>query len=234
MSDYMSLSSGDAFGSSWGTSIGAYSGGGGGAGTDYGSAFGMAGSGGGGGGGGYDADAIMAVQKAQALNQAQENNYNSVMQAMNMQQHQPQNQPIAQLQVQQQQGQQQAQGLMPPQASPAAAAQGGGGAGGAWNTPIVAPATYRAVQSQAQHAQPDPQYLHVLWAKRRDVARLVILTFVVLLAISSHATAYHYLKTYLEDHALDLTFWKELGIRAAYPVVILVILWHLKAFVPSK
>ena len=61
------------------------------------------------------------------------------------------------------------------------------------------------------------------------MAKLVVLSIVVLLAISLHSAAWHYLKEYIETCA-HLTFWQEVGVRTAYPIVVVVVLWHLKSF----
>jgi hypothetical protein len=50
----------------------------------------------------------------------------------------------------------------------------------------------------------------------------------VLLAISVHTAAWHYLLEYIET-ARELTYWKEVGLRVAYPVLVLLVLWNLKS-----
>ena len=83
-------------------------------------------------------------------------------------------------------------------------------------------------QAAADHYY-EPGYLEVLWARRRDVAKLFILAVVVLLALSMHSAAWHYLKEYIDTSA-QLTYWQEVGVRAAYPVAVLLVLWHCKSF----
>lgn len=78
----------------------------------------------------------------------------------------------------------------------------------------------------------DPGYLETLWERRRDVAKLAILSLVVLLAISAHSAAWHYLREFIETRT-RLTYWQEVGLRVAYPIVILLILWHFKAWGPA-
>ena len=75
----------------------------------------------------------------------------------------------------------------------------------------------------------DPGYLEQLWQRRRDVAKLCILSLVVLLAISINTAAWHYIREYIETHP-TLTQWQEVGLRVAYPVVVLLVLWHFKSF----
>ena len=74
----------------------------------------------------------------------------------------------------------------------------------------------------------DPGYLENLWQKRRDVAKLCILALAVLLAISAHSAAWHYLREFIET-APQLSHWQELGLRIGYPAIVLIVLWNLKA-----
>ena len=79
-----------------------------------------------------------------------------------------------------------------------------------------------------------PSYWQLMWQKRREVARLCVLSLVVLLAISFHATVLHYIKTYIEEQGSSLTEGKEMLLRLAYPVSVLLLLWHVKAFGTGK
>jgi uncharacterized membrane protein YcjF (UPF0283 family) len=92
-------------------------------------------------------------------------------------------------------------------------------------------AQMQQLQEQFQQAQA-PGYLETLWQRRRDMAKLLILAIVVLLAMSMHTAMWHYLRNYIES-AQRLTFWQELGLRAGYPVAIFLVLWHAKSFLPS-
>ncbi len=98
----------------------------------------------------------------------------------------------------------------------------------------AAAAAAAQAQAQAQAAASaehyyEPGYLEVLWARRRDVAKLFILAVVVLLALSMHSAAWHYLKEYI-DTCAQLTYWQEVGVRVAYPVAVVLVLWHCKSF----
>jgi hypothetical protein len=42
-----------------------------------------------------------------------------------------------------------------------------------------------------------------------------------------HTAVWHYLLEYIET-AQKLTYWKEVALRAAYPVVVLLLLWNLE------
>jgi hypothetical protein len=74
----------------------------------------------------------------------------------------------------------------------------------------------------------EPGYIEYLWLRRREVVKLVVISLVVLLAISSHSTVWHYLREYLDN--ADLTTAQELMLRLAYPLAVFVVLWHTKAF----
>jgi hypothetical protein len=75
----------------------------------------------------------------------------------------------------------------------------------------------------------EPGYFETLWARRRAVVKLVVLALVVLLAVSSHATIWHYLKQLIED--VEPTRYQEIALRVAYPLAVLAVMWNLKAFV---
>ena len=74
----------------------------------------------------------------------------------------------------------------------------------------------------------EPGYLETLWKRKRDVIKLCTISLVVLLAISSHNTVWHYLREYLDTAVLTGT--QDVILRVAYPAAVLVILWHTKAF----
>ena len=72
-----------------------------------------------------------------------------------------------------------------------------------------------------------------MWARRRDVAKLCILALVVLLAIATHSAAWHYILEYIET-ARSMSYWREAAIRAAYPVVVLALLWGAKGLTSAR
>ena len=82
-----------------------------------------------------------------------------------------------------------------------------------------------------QTALPEPGYMDSLWNRRRAIVKLCVLSLVVLLAISGHATVWHYLREYIE--VASLTQRQELAIRLAYPLSVLAVLWHVKTFLSS-
>ena len=79
-----------------------------------------------------------------------------------------------------------------------------------------------------QQSNAQPGYVDKMWTKKRDVLRLVMFTFVFMLALSFHWVAKHYLKAHLEANLLSPG--KEFLLRAAYPLAILFIVWNLRVF----
>lgn len=104
-----------------------------------------------------------------------------------------------------------------------------GGVAPLYPAPML-PLAYQAPAQQAAPAAalPEPGYFELLWARRREIVKLVVLSLVVLLAISSHSTVWHYLQDYVDLQQLE--GGKELAVRLAYPAAVLVLLWHFKAF----
>ena len=88
-------------------------------------------------------------------------------------------------------------------------------------------------QRQLPPQKGEPGYLEQLWQRRRDVAKLCILSLVVLLAISAHSAAWHYLREFIETTP-KLTFWQEVALRTAYPAFVLIVLWHFKSFLTKQ
>jgi hypothetical protein len=123
----------------------------------------------------------------------------------------------------QQQHQQQQQQPVVRLAAPQQQYGGGGG-----EVPQLTPQQQQQLVLAALAAPPAPSpgLMERMWARRRELAKLCVLVLVVLLAMATHTTAWHYLKEYLED--ATLTSFQEFACRAAYPLVILVLLWALK------
>lgn len=132
----------------------------------------------------------------------------------------------AQAQAQLQQQQQGGGGGAPPLPQPSAPYM----ASAAAQQQAAAAAAYYAWLAQQQAAAArGPSYLQRLWSTRVDLARLLLLTLIVWLAISAHATFLHYLRAAVEARG-GMSEGRELALRAAYPVAILLALWHVKTF----
>ena len=94
---------------------------------------------------------------------------------------------------------------------------------------LVMTGSAKPAAASAPAESSDPGYLETLWEKRRDVAKLCILALAILLAISAHSAAWHYIREFIET-APNLNEWHELALRLAYPLIVLIVLWNLKAF----
>jgi hypothetical protein len=83
-------------------------------------------------------------------------------------------------------------------------------------------------------AVPSNSFFNVMWGKRRDVLKLVVLAGVILLAVSTHWSICHYAKTYLEQLSYNAngdssSAWQDAAVRIGYPLAVLLLLWILKA-----
>tara|TARA_B100001540_G_C15816831_1_gene648073 strand:- start:5348 stop:5893 length:546 start_codon:yes stop_codon:yes gene_type:complete len=80
---------------------------------------------------------------------------------------------------------------------------------------------------QQQQQQVENTFWNRLSYKRNEVFKLVMFSLVILLAISLDRMASYYLSKYVNENVL--TDNQEMIIRFAYPVIIVLILWFLKA-----
>jgi hypothetical protein len=71
-------------------------------------------------------------------------------------------------------------------------------------------------------------YIDKMLSKKKDVMKLLVISFVFLLAMSLHSVIEFYLRKYLEENVLGAG--KELLVRLLYPASILLILWNMKVF----
>jgi small-conductance mechanosensitive channel len=78
-------------------------------------------------------------------------------------------------------------------------------------------------------------YLAMFWDRRSSVGKLIILSLAILFAVSLHHTACFYLKVASDRVKMSRNFkwWQDVIIRIAYPLIILIILWHAKMVVKT-
>lgn len=74
----------------------------------------------------------------------------------------------------------------------------------------------------------EPGYFERMGWRRRDVMKLIVLAVMVTLGISLHWVGSHYITEWIESSDFDAK--QRLAIRAAYPAIIIFVLWNLKAF----
>jgi hypothetical protein len=78
----------------------------------------------------------------------------------------------------------------------------------------------------------EQSYITTLLSKKRDIMKLMVLTGVILLALSVHGVVCHYCNLYFDSS--DLGFWQGLGLRILYPTIVVFIVWNIKAFMPGQ
>nr|WRJ69664.1 hypothetical protein TetV2_00215 [Oceanusvirus sp.] len=74
----------------------------------------------------------------------------------------------------------------------------------------------------------EPGYLERLGLRSRDVVRLIVLAFMIALGISIHWVGSHYITEWLESS--DFNARQRLAVRLSYPVIIVAVMWNIKAF----
>lgn len=85
------------------------------------------------------------------------------------------------------------------------------------------------LQKQREHFQQlqGNSYMDKLLSKKKDLMKLVVISFVVLFAMSLHFLVVHYLKQYLEESMFGPG--QEFLVRMLYPALVLFMLWNFKA-----
>ena len=104
------------------------------------------------------------------------------------------------------------------------------------SAPKAAPTTVAAVMPMipaipANAAQAN-SYVDALASKKRDMAKLVLMALVILFAISAHSVIDFSMRNFIVDNGLS--FRQEVGLRMLYPALVIVVLWHLRAFSTGK
>lgn len=82
-------------------------------------------------------------------------------------------------------------------------------------------------QQQQQQQQSSASFWDRMGMKKDEIYKLLIFSMIILLAIAMDKAFFYYLKTYIEENML--TWSQEFMLRFTYPIVILVVLWIMKA-----
>lgn len=83
-------------------------------------------------------------------------------------------------------------------------------------------------QKLTANMQQQSTYLDKLFAKKKELLKIIQFSLIIVLAMSIHFLMDYYLKYYIKNN--DLTFERELIIRLVYPLSVIFILWNLKTF----
>lgn len=86
------------------------------------------------------------------------------------------------------------------------------------------------LQKHKEHfeQQKKNSYLDKLLSKKKDIMKLLIISFIFLFAISLHGVIDYYLKKFFEENIMGAG--KEFIFRMLYPVTVLLVLWNIKVF----
>ena len=85
---------------------------------------------------------------------------------------------------------------------------------------------YQNANNGSGYYPQQPSFFDTMWAKRKDVMKLVTLSLIILLGISLHSTIDHFFKKWLLE--ADLSERNEMLARMAYPLSVLLIIWMIK------
>lgn len=89
--------------------------------------------------------------------------------------------------------------------------------------PMAANVKYAAVETYAE----DPTYLDKMWNKKKDMGKVVGFALVIVFAIAVYSVFEFWVKDFVA--ASLLTHKQELGLRLLFPILLLFIMWNLKA-----
>ena len=87
----------------------------------------------------------------------------------------------------------------------------------------------RKQQRLTASMQQQTSYLDKMFAKKKEVLKLIQFSLIIVLAMSIHFIIDYYIKFYIKNN--DPTFERELIIRLIYPISVVFILWNLKTFI---
>ena len=103
------------------------------------------------------------------------------------------------------------------------------------NSPIEQIVPQKSVMLVAQEAPTvasptprphQPSYIEMMGSKRKEIAKVIGYALMILFALTLYTAIDFWLKELVEKH--DWSFKQELGVRLAYPFVVLFLLWNFK------
>lgn len=98
-----------------------------------------------------------------------------------------------------------------------------------YNTTTPPAATYAQQQAypSSYYRYQSPSLWDRMADKRSDVMRLVVISFVIVFALSVHGIITHYLNDYVSRSSVSDAL--EMAIRFSYPLIVLVLIWIMKS-----
>jgi hypothetical protein len=95
---------------------------------------------------------------------------------------------------------------------------------------LVAELKKKKSASAAAAPEPsEPGYFEKLFAKKKELYKVLQLSLIITLGLSVHFLIDHYLVKYLAEN--EMSFERQLLLRALYPAAVLFTLWNLRVFV---
>lgn len=77
-----------------------------------------------------------------------------------------------------------------------------------------------------------PSFFDAMWAKRRELLKLLSMSLLIVIALSFHSVMEHVIKSYITEN--DLTSRNEVLLRFAYPLAMILLVWFIKVGTSNK
>lgn len=87
----------------------------------------------------------------------------------------------------------------------------------------------KAAPAAPAQGESEPGYFEKLFGKKRELYKVLQLSLIITLGLSLHFLIDHYLAKYLSEN--EMSFERQLLLRALYPAAVLFVLWNLRVFV---
>lgn len=125
----------------------------------------------------------------------------------------------------------------PPKKEPAQVAKQFDGAGSGANpyendqkiAALVAELKKKKGSAASVPAEAEPGYFDKLFGKKKELYKVLQLSLIITLGLSLHFMIDHYLAKYLSEN--EMSFERQLLLRALYPAAVLFVVWNLRVFV---
>jgi hypothetical protein len=105
------------------------------------------------------------------------------------------------------------------------------GNSGATTLANMSPEEKKQLRNMLDKSMPkNPSCWQRAWGKRKDVAKLLVIASLIVLALATHATAMHYVTRFVQNanDGMGVGPYTEATIRILYPIVIFFVMWGIK------
>ena len=90
----------------------------------------------------------------------------------------------------------------------------------------------RELHKYQRNAAAQPSFFDAMWAKRRELLKLLTMSLLIVIALSFHSVMEHVIKSYITEN--DLTSRNEVLLRFAYPLAMIILVWFIKVGTSNK